>query len=164
PEVMTIPLLVRGVLALVGGALPVPETLAPVVGHAETGETPIAMLALASALALGGLALAYTLYVRLPGLPFVFAWRLGRVYTLVRDKFRVDELYDALVVRPLFALAGVAAWPVDQGIIAGTVTGRAVRVGTTGGVPPRLQTGNVQHYALSFLFGALLLLGYYALR
>ena len=164
PGVMTIPLLVLALLALVGGALPVPATLAPLVGQAEAGETPLAMLVLASALALGGLALAYTLYVRLPGLPVVFAWRLGRAYTLVRDKFRVDELYDALVVRPLFALAGLVAWPVDQGIIDGTVNGLAVLVGTTSGVARRLQTGNVQHYALSFLFGALLLLGYYALR
>jgi len=27
-----------------------------------------------------------------------------------------------------------------------------------------VQTGNVQHYAVSMLFGAMLLLGYYALR
>jgi len=164
PAVMTVPLLVLALLALAGGVLPVPATLAPLFGQGEARETPLAMLGLATALAVGGLALAYTLYVRLPGLPFLLAWRLGRAYTLVRDKFRVDELYDAAVVRPLFAVARVAAWPIDQGVIDGTVNGVALLVGATSGVARRLLTGNVQHYALSFLFGALLILGYYVLR
>jgi NADH-quinone oxidoreductase subunit L len=164
PAVMTVPLLVLALLALGGGVLPVPATLAPLFGQGETGETPLAMLGLATALALGGLGLAYVFYVRLPGLPVVLAWRLGHAYTLVRDKFRVDELYDATVVRLVFGVANVSARRIDPGLIDGAVNGTGLLVRATGGAWRRLQTGNVQHYALSFLVGALVLLGYWVSR
>jgi hypothetical protein len=49
-------------------------------------------------------------------------------------------------------------------VIDGAVNGAALLVAATSGAWRRLQTGNVQHYALSFLVGALLLVGYWALR
>ncbi len=82
----------------------------------------------------------------------------------MRDKFRVDELYDAVVIRPLFAAADVAARGIDPKLIDGTVNGTGMLVAATSGVWRRLQTGNVQHYALFFLLGALALLGYYVGR
>src|SRR5436853_3775108 len=48
PAVMTVPLLVLALLALAGGVLPVPATLAPLFGQGEAGETPLAMLGLAT--------------------------------------------------------------------------------------------------------------------
>jgi len=44
------------------------------------------------------------------------------------------------------------------------VNGTAEAVGANSGLWRRLQTGNVQHYALSMLLGALAILGYYAWR
>ena len=44
------------------------------------------------------------------------------------------------------------------------MNGTGVLVAATSGLWRRVQTGNVQHYALSFLIGALLLLGYYVGR
>src|SRR5207247_11052453 len=81
-----------------------------------------------------------------------------------RDKFRVDELYDAAVVRPLFALAEVSATRIDPQLIDGAVNGAGRVVSATSGAWRRFQTGNVQHYALSFLAGALALLGYWMTR
>jgi hypothetical protein len=46
-------------------------------------------------------------------------------------------------------------------VIDGAVNGAGLLVATTSGLWRRLHTGNVQHYALSFLLGALLLLGYW---
>jgi NADH-quinone oxidoreductase subunit L len=164
PPVMTLPLVVLAVLATVGGFFPVPGLLGEFFGHADQAGAPLGFMLLATALALGGLGLGYVLYVQQPDLPAAVATRLGALYVLVRDKFRVDELYDALVVRPLFAVAGFGAQQVDQGVIDGTVNGAGVLVGATSGLWRRLQTGNVQHYALSFLAGALVLVGYYATR
>jgi len=167
PAVMTVPLLVLALLAIAGGFLPVPAVVAPVVGgegHGHAAHAPLGFMVLATGLAAGGLALAWVLYGRLPGLPAILAWRLGGVYRFVRDKFYIDELYAALVVRPLFALAGFFARLVDPRIIDGAASGAALLVGATAGVWRRAQTGNVQHYALSFLVGALVLLGYYASR
>jgi NADH-quinone oxidoreductase subunit L len=164
PLVMTLPLVVLAVLSVVGGFFPVPAWVGAVLGHHEAPHAPIGMLVLASALAVGGLGLAWFLHVREPELPGVIAARLHGFYDLVRDKFRIDELYDALVVRPLFALSDALAWRVDQGVIDGAVNGAATLVAVTSGAWRRFQTGNVQHYALSFLAGALLLLGYWIAR
>jgi NADH-quinone oxidoreductase subunit L len=164
PAVMTLPLVVLALLAFGGGWIPVPAVVGAVVGHAEGPEAPLWMLGLASTLAVGGLALAWGLHVARPDLPGVIAERLDGFYTLVRDRFRVDELYDALVVRPLFALADLSAQRIDPRLIDGAVNGAALAVAATSGAWRRLQTGNVQHYALSFLLGALALLGYWVSR
>ncbi len=82
----------------------------------------------------------------------------------MRDKYRVDELYDAVIYRPLLALSDTAAWLVDRGMIDGIVNGVGTLVVSTSGAWRRLQSGNVQHYALSFLVGALALLSWYLVR
>ena len=160
PPVMTLPLAILAVGAVAGGFLPVPALL----GHGGEAGAPLALMALATGLAVGGLWLAYQLHVVHPAVPAQVAARLGGFYQLVRDKFRVDELYDAVVIRPLFAAADVAARGIDPKLIDGTVNGTGMLVAATSGVWRRLQTGNVQHYALFFLLGALALLGYYVGR
>ncbi len=161
PAVMTLPLVVLAVLACAGGFLDVPGLVG---GEGRHAHPPLAFMLLATALAAGGLALAWVLYVRRPGLPSLVAGRLGAVYPLVRDKFRVDEFYDATVVRPVFALADVSAAHIDPQLIDGAVNGAARVVAATSSAWRRVQTGNVQHYALSFLAGALALLGYWVTR
>ena len=108
-----------------------------------------------------GSALAWLLYVARPDLPGQLADALGGFYRLVRDKYRIDELYDRVIYRPLLAMADAAAWVIDQGMIDGVVNGIGTVVVSTSGAWRRLQTGNVQHYALSFLVGALALATYY---
>jgi NADH-quinone oxidoreductase subunit L len=164
PAVMLTPLLVLAVLATVGGFIPVPATIAPIVGHEHHAHAPFSFMALATLLAGGGLALAWLVTVSNPGVASSLAARMGGLYALVRDKFRIDELYDLLVVRPLFGLADVSARRIDPGVIDGAVNGAGLLVSATSGAWRRLQTGNVQHYALSFLAGALALVGYYLSR
>ncbi len=164
PATMTVPLVVLAVLSAAGGFLDVPHALGPVLGrHHELPHAPAALLVLATALALGGLATAWVLWVARPELPGRIAAALGGFAVLAQDKFRVDELYDRVVVRPLFAVANVSARRVDPGLIDGVVENTGVLVATTSGLWRRLQTGNVQHYALSFLAGAVLLIGYWML-
>ncbi len=161
PPVMTVPLLVLAVLAAVGGWLPVPEMVEQVTGHVHVEHAPMIAYAVAITLALGGLALAWMFYVTSPELPERVASALGGFYGLVRDKYRIDELYDRIIYRPVLAMADAAAWVVDRTIIEGVVNGVGTFVTSTSGAWRRLQTGNVQHYALSFLVGALALVTYY---
>ena len=58
----------------------------------------------------------------------------------------------------------MSATRIDPGVIDGAANGVGLLVAATGGAGRRLQTGNVQHYALSFLLGALVLLGYWVIR
>jgi len=161
PAVMTAPLIVLAVLAAVGGFLPIPAIVEP---HAHETHTPLWFMLVTSACAAGGLGLAWFGYVVRPTFPSTVAARLGAFYRVVRDKFLVDEIYDATVVRGVFDLADLGAHRIDPDVIDGAANGAATLVSTLSGLWRRLQTGNVQHYALSFLLGALVLLGYYVTR
>jgi NADH-quinone oxidoreductase subunit L len=166
PAVMTVPLVVLAVLAAGGGFLPVPGAVAPAVGGVEihAGHAPLAFQALATATALAGLGVAWLLYVLEPALPARIAAGLGALYRVVRDRFLVDELYDAAVVRPVFGAAHLAADRIDPGVIDGAADGAGLLVATTSGLWRRIQSGNVQHYALSFVVGVLAFLGYWVIR
>ncbi|MCW5893489.1 MAG: NADH-quinone oxidoreductase subunit L [bacterium] len=161
PAVMTLPLVVLALLSVGGGFIPIPAIVELVTGHPHGhAHAPLWALVLASGLAFGGLGLAYALYVVAPDAPVRLAANLGALYRLSLDKFRIDELYDRLIVRPLFAAAGFLASTIDQGLIDGAVNGSGSLVSEASRLVRRLQTGNVQHYAFSFLVGVVLLLGW----
>jgi NADH-quinone oxidoreductase subunit L len=178
PPVMTIPLAILAVLSVVGGWVGIPDHwlwgnrfgrfLAPVTGHPHVDHGGMlgeeALMVIATLLAIAGAALAYTLYVRLPGIPMVMAWRLRRAYELLLNKYWVDELYDAIIVRPYVRVSTVLWKVVDQDLIDGFVNGLAGAVGANGNLWRHAQTGNVQHYALAFLGGVVAVLAYYVMR
>jgi NADH-quinone oxidoreductase subunit L len=161
PAVMTVPLMILAVLAAVGGYLPIPHVVELVTGEVHVEHAPIETYGVAITLAVGGLALAWLFYIARPDLPGRVASALGGFYALVRDKYRIDELYDRVIYRPVLAMADAAAWVIDGKVIEGIVNGVGTFVFSTSGSWRRVQTGNVQHYALSFLVGALALVAYY---
>ena len=157
PLVMTLPLVVLALLSAGGGFLPVPAIVELVTGHhGEHAHAPLWALALATAIAFAGLGLAWLLYVARPELASRVAASFGAFYGLVADRFRVDELYDRVVVRPLFHAADALA-AADRSFVDGAVNGAGTVVSEASRVGRRLQTGNVQHYALGVLVGALAL-------
>jgi NADH-quinone oxidoreductase subunit L len=164
PWSMLGPLCVLAVLSAVGGWIPIPHILEHVIGHQEHHEAPLAMLAFATAIACAGLGASYYLYVLNPETPARLAASAGGLYRLLRDKWLVDELYDATVVRTVFGLSNAGAHMVDPLLIDGTVNGAGRVVAATSNAWRGFQSGNVQHYALSFVAGALALLGYYVTR
>ncbi len=178
PNSMTIPLVVLAALSVVGGWIGMPahwlwgnqfeHFLAPVFGHGETERVSAALeyglMGASVAIALLGIAIAYFFYIVQPGMPMLIAWRAGRLYDFVFNKYYVDELYDAVVVQPI-QRASTWLWRVwDATVIDGLVNGVAETVAANSSLWRRLQTGNVQHYALSFLIGAVVIIGYYVWR
>jgi NADH-quinone oxidoreductase subunit L len=104
--------------------------------------------------AMAGIALAWFVYVRRAAtLPALLGARLRPVYTVVYNKFYVDEFYAATFVR--LAVDG-SRWvwhKFDEGVIDGAAHGVAwlwQRAGT--GLRP-LQTGKVQNYLLGMFIG-----------
>jgi NADH-quinone oxidoreductase subunit L len=115
--------------------------------------------------ALLGIATAYLCYMFRPEIPAMMARRFRGIYLFLLNKWYFDELYDALIVRPVMAL-GYALWKKgDGGVIDGfgpdgiaSVTrGLAVRAG-------RLQTGYLYHYAFAILIGVVVMVSWYLLR
>jgi NADH-quinone oxidoreductase subunit L len=173
PAVMTIPLIVLAILATVGGWVNLPggllwgnafvRFLAPAVGtftpHLEPSSVSLYLPLVASIV---GIVLAYVLYIRLPGIPFLLAWRLKPAYDLLLNKYYIDQLYDLVVTRPLFWISdNVLNRAIDSYAIDGVAEGAGLAVETSGQVARRAETGNVQHYAFVYLLGALGIVAYY---
>ncbi|MEI6128081.1 MAG: NADH-quinone oxidoreductase subunit L, partial [Pseudomonadota bacterium] len=121
-----------------------------------------AFVAISVFAALAGIGMAWLFYVRRRDLPDRWAINLGPVYRLLRDRYRVDELYGFLFVRPLMQFSETVLWKVcDVLLIDGAVNGVARLAVWLGAFARRMQTGFAQHYALAMLAGMTLLIIYF---
>jgi NADH-quinone oxidoreductase subunit L len=116
-----------------------------------------------------GLAIAWWLYLGDPQRPKRLAKSLGGLYTLVYNKYYVDEIYGALIVTPLLWISTHVLWHVvDEGMIDGTVNGTADVARAAGSEARQLQSGNARSYATWVIIGAVgftaLLLGLLRMR
>ena len=162
-------------LALIAGALQIPgvtdaitKFLEPSFADSRYAHTAPSDAAEWSGLLVGGvvsilgIAAAYHVYVRRPGLSRSLQERFAGLHRFLVNKWYFDELFDLVVVRP-FAMAGsfgrrVIETDFVQGTIVGGATG-AVRVGTS--MARAVQTGYLRAYALLLLTGLLGLVLYF---
>jgi NADH-quinone oxidoreductase subunit L len=132
--------------------------------HHDTA-TELALMAVSIALAFAGIGLAWYFFVRSPGSADSVAAAAAPVHQLLLNKYYVDELYDAAIVRPTVGVSRGLLWKlVDAEVIDGAVNGAGAVVQTSAGWLRRLQTGSVRVYAVSVLLGVVLVLGYYVWR
>ncbi len=88
------------------------------------------------------------LYVRKPELPAKLAKQYNFIYSLVFNKYWVDEIYSALIVRPLNVFARIGLWwTVDRGLVDGSAYAAAGTAMGLGALLRRLQSGNIRSYA-----------------
>jgi NADH-quinone oxidoreductase subunit L len=166
PPLMTVPMGILAVGAVLGGLLgvsaqsgPIQRFLGPVVGEAEAhaatgGLSELALSVIASAVAAAGILLAWVVYGSQR-----FDWRTLRARfdgvrrTLSRG-FYVDDAYGSLLVGPGKALATFSSSVLDTRVVDGAVNGIGRGFVRLAGLGRRLQTGLVRTYALAFLLGA----------
>jgi len=171
PAVMTLPLGVLAILTAVAGFVGVPSShgtaferfLAPVLPFREAEHGGVASLALAAVsviAALAGVFVAWLVY----GRGQVDASKIGvptnPLHKLLLNKYYVDELYDALIVKPIYRLCLWCAQIFDVKVIDGLVNGVATAVVAWALGLRRLQTGYVMNYALGMLVGAVALVAF----
>ncbi|MEL6194675.1 MAG: NADH-quinone oxidoreductase subunit L [Bacteroidota bacterium] len=85
---------------------------------------------------------------------------LGGFYRIMENKFYVDELYEKTLLNPFMLFSkNVVAW-VEKNVVDGFVRGTYLGVANIGEVFKRLQTGLVQNYLLLVSFGVILVLAY----
>jgi len=141
PWTMTVPLIVLAVFAIAYGWVGIPEHF-PVLGglipnwfhdwvgstlaeHPEAVAFNIVPLLTSLVVALGGLYLGWTVYRGVPqGAEDPLKKPLGSLYTILRNKYYFDELYDRIFVQPAywFAETFVFQW-MDRGFIDGILHG-----------------------------------------
>jgi len=181
PKIMTVPLLILAFFSLTIGWLGLPvvehgnrfaEFLAPVFPQVSHGEAEgghgleIGLMIFSVLVAVAGIILAWVLYVKYTNIPNRIAEKYRGVYTLLLNKYRVDEVYNYLFVDGLVHKLAKFLYGVgDVKIVDGAVNGVARLIGRTSEQGRKLQTGFVQEYAFSMVLGFVALIGlYYVLR
>ncbi|HEV7365330.1 MAG TPA: NADH-quinone oxidoreductase subunit L [Gemmatimonadales bacterium] len=175
PRVMTGPLLVLGFFSALGGFLNLPAFLGggggmehwlePVMAPGARyfglemphGSTELFLIGAAVLVGAVGLLAGWQSTVRGPTLPAADAPADTGLARLLYRKYYVDEIYDAVIVRPLVWLSRAVLWKtVDQAVVDGAaVNGTAKLSRGLGWLGSRLQTGQVGIYVVLFLVGAL---------
>jgi NADH-quinone oxidoreductase subunit L len=106
-----------------------------------------------------GIFLAWLFYIKNPNIPKRFVKKFHGLFTLVHNKYYVDEFYGFIFVRGLFKLGKICKDFFDETIIDGIINGIAGLLGGIGGLIRKIQTGFVQGYAFAVIFGAIIVIG-----
>lgn len=182
---MAIPLVILAAFAAVSGLPGSPlmgYSFAKLIHFGAEHEPSMFVMGLALASSILGIGLAWAVY----GLGLVdrgaLIARFRPLYVLLKNKYYVDEVYDAVLVRPLLSLCGLfsrfdsgvvdgavnavaagcvktaqASWAFDAAVVDGAVNGVAEVTSQVGQRIRRLQTGYVQSYAAT-LFAAIVII------
>jgi NADH-quinone oxidoreductase subunit L len=172
---MAIAMVVLGLGSIIGGYIQVPGVdhvldtfLAPTFEDSPLHSVHVSTasawtgLAVGAALSLLGIATAYYLYVVAPQSTEWLRARAHAVHAFLIHKWYFDELYDALVYRPLIAIGRFADAVLERAVVQGIVSGAVGAVRGVGVVVRGAQSGFVRAYAL-LVVGGFAALGLYFL-
>jgi NADH-quinone oxidoreductase subunit L len=175
PKVMLVPLAILAILSVCGGWVGserfdkflspvfhanavVQEAPAP---HEEPGPSEGLLTSVSIAVAVLGFGLAWLLYSKNPELPQKIAASLGSFYQAVSHKYYVDEIYAAIIVRPLVNGSRRILWQtVDQGVIDTSVNETADGARDVSDAVRHMQSGNLRSYAGWIAVGAAAVIAY----
>ena len=165
PAAMTIPLIILAVLSVVGGFVGVPEVFAhggeklaeflspviPATSHGDVSHsTEMGLMGLTTGIAVVAILIAWFRYrTYREEQPFA-------VGKLLENKWYVDEIYDAIIVRPLNKLGVIADKYFERSGIDAIVNGVGRLVNYGGRQLRWLQSGQVGSYVLLMVISMLL--------
>jgi NADH-quinone oxidoreductase subunit L len=123
---------------------------------------PIVVAWLPTLMMVIGFLIAWHFYIRRPDIPVELARQQDLLYRFLLNKWYFDEIYDALIVRPLLWL-GRLLWKGGDGVVIDGFgpDGVSARVLDVTRNVVRLQTGYLYHYAFAMLIGAALLITWF---
>jgi NADH-quinone oxidoreductase subunit L len=173
PGSMTIPLIVLAVLSAIGGIIGIPEVLggshwlshwlAPVIHH--TAESPdhateYALMAVSVTGVLISIGVAYSRYIGKNHIPAPDEAKRSVLANLSYNKFYFDEIYDALIRKPLDILSAFFYKIFDNKIVDGIVNGLGWGTSEASKGLRLVQSGNVGFYIFMMVVGIISLLLY----
>jgi NADH-quinone oxidoreductase subunit L len=178
PPSMVVPLVILAVLSIVGGWIGIPHALGQYAGipnwfehwigpalasvpaaegGGHGGSMEYVLMLVAIVIAVAGILTARRFYRGGGDLPGRVAAAVGPLYGLVANKYWVDELYDATVLKAYYGICalsdGFDRWVIDW--LVNAVAGFTEIVGQ---VLRLFQTGFVRNYALFIFAGAVLII------
>jgi len=186
PKSMTVPLMVLGVLSVIGGFVGMPHIfgvanvferwLEPVMkgsAHAQVehvlasggGDTGMEWTLMFCSVILVAVAiyLAYYFYNKQTEAATSMKQRFSAVHHLLLNKYFVDEIYGAAIVRPLVYFSLFLWRFIDVVLIDGLLDGLARLCRDASDLLRYSQSGQLRTYATIFVFGVLIVLAYFVL-
>jgi NADH-quinone oxidoreductase subunit L len=184
PFVMTLPLLILGALALLGGYVGVPALLGgynhlehfldPVFGqtiatygihtHEYSHGVELGFMGMSVVIAFLGIWVAYFMYILKPELPGKLRASFEGTYRTLLNKWYVDEIYDALFVNPTKRL-GTFLWKgFDVVVVDGIVNGFGKTVNGLSRLLRFTESGLFQNYALTMVVGTVVIVAFYVFK
>lgn len=180
PLTITIPLMVLGLLAVVGGYIGVPAILGganyfhhfldPVFGESlrlnnivahGTHATEYTLMGISVAVAIIGIFAAWVMYIKSPELPGKFVAKFSGVHKVIFNKWYIDELYDFLFINPCKKI-GTFLWRgFDVKVVDGVVNGVGWVVKGIGSGLRYTQSGYLHNYAVAMVIGVVVIVGFY---
>jgi NADH-quinone oxidoreductase subunit L len=175
PPMMTVPLVILAFFSVIAGYVSIPVVfgknldffgrfLEPVIKQAHevhlSLETEWMLILISVAVAVAGIFIAWIFYLKNPKIPKNLVARFPGPYKLLYNKYYVDEIYNTLFVNSTIKGSELVYDHFDLKVIDGAVNGSAKATNFLGRVLSYFQTGFIKDYALIFLLGAILLLGY----
>jgi len=173
PRVMTLPLIVLAVMAVIGGLFNLPWSFLGLnheIEHLLVGALPdpelvkeakfqYGVATLSTAVALGGIALAWVVY----GAKVVPAALLSRIFkpvhVLLENKYYADVLYERVIVGFLFyQVVGSLLALFDRLVVDGAVNGVGFTARRGASVVRHVQTGQFQTYGAVAFSGLVFML------
>jgi NADH-quinone oxidoreductase subunit L len=182
PKVMTVPLWILGIGAVVAGYVGLPKLwtgheglwerwLEPVLYHphaAQAAQHAVEhsaaaewfAMGLSVVVALAGIGLATLWYRKESPTPSRLAASLKVPYKVVLGKYFVDEIYFGAFIRPFVTMSRIASG-IDRWLVDGTVNVVAYANEVLGMLLRFFQTGYIRNYGLFILVGVLVLLYFF---
>jgi NADH-quinone oxidoreductase subunit L len=169
PWIMLLPLVVLAILSVIGGFFGVPghsaiETfLAPVFSNqafAETTSSGSALLefclaAISVLVAVLGFYIAYLFYWKKPGTAAELVARNQPLYSILEEKYGVDEFYSYFVVIPLLMFTrGILELVFERGVVNGSGKASGTAVRGLAWLERKQISGNIRSYAGWLAIGA----------
>ncbi|WP_428223655.1 NADH-quinone oxidoreductase subunit L [Flavobacterium sp.] len=161
PKLITIPLMILAALAVVGGAINLPGStwlshyLAPLFHKAHEAHhldgTAYMLMAIATVGALVGIYLAYSKYIAKKEVP-VQDEQLQGFAKVAYHKFYVDEMYEAVIVKPIYQLSHFFR-KYTEVFISEFLFGLGKVAHALANQGKLIQNGNIGVYLLAFVIG-----------
>src|SRR5688572_22809946 len=173
PKSMTFPLIVLAMLSVIGGFMGFPEVfggegshwlnefLAPVFApsaeyihaHHLSHATEYILMGTVVAFTIVMIIIAYVMYVSKNQVPAEDA-QLSGIHKTLYHKYYIDELYNAIIVKPLYWLSGIFDTVIEKMGIDKLVNGVGETVVLGSKAARFLQPGTIGYYIFAMVLGA----------
>ena len=169
PSLITFPLIILAILSTIGGFISLPtnswlnEYLAPLfsaTAHEEhtLGNTEYMLMAVALVGAIIGIGLAYFKYIKQNTVPSEDAEITG-VSKILYNKYYVDEVYNAVFVKPINVLSSFFRDHIETTLSA-AVFGLGKITNELGSQGRKLHNGSIGFYLFAFVIGLCAIISY----